>query len=207
MTSTPPTDTDRLTCDAGDTWLPHQTGYALSFLDGVLNINRDGSGSLAFREDALEWEETESGDYRYQNLPASELLAIRDALNARLSTPTAQTERSGLAEELVRRASRAVHEHLSRRDIMQYLDNDEDCRGVAQAVLTALRSQHNGATEGDKVLRAIDVKAERRAFEAWWRSWCPDAAVPSSASHIFDAWLASARAALSTSSPSGGMKE
>lgn len=39
---------------------------------------------------------------------------------------------------LVRRLSRAVHEHLSRRDIMQYLDNDEDCEGIARACLAAL---------------------------------------------------------------------
>lgn len=34
--------------------------------------------------------------------------------------------------------SRAIHEHLSRRDIMQYLDNEEDCAGLAQAALTSL---------------------------------------------------------------------
>lgn len=42
-------------------------------------------------------------------------------------------------EETVRVASRAVHEHLCRRNIMQYLDNDEDCEGIARAVIAALR--------------------------------------------------------------------
>jgi hypothetical protein len=39
---------------------------------------------------------------------------------------------------LVRTISRAIHEHLSRRDIMQYLDNEEDCKGLARSVVAAL---------------------------------------------------------------------
>lgn len=38
---------------------------------------------------------------------------------------------------VVRVASRAIHEHLCKRDIMQYLDNDEDCEGLAHAALSA----------------------------------------------------------------------
>ena len=38
-----------------------------------------------------------------------------------------------------RRVSRAIHEHLCKRDIMQYLDNDEDCEGLARAAITALQ--------------------------------------------------------------------
>lgn len=41
--------------------------------------------------------------------------------------------------ELVRQVSRAIHEHLCKRDIMQYLDNDEDCEGLARAAITALQ--------------------------------------------------------------------
>lgn len=49
--------------------------------------------------------------------------------------------------------------------------------------------------------RSIDVRAERKAFETWWRMWCPDRDVPASSTHIFDAWLASARHRLNSLSP------
>ena len=42
-------------------------------------------------------------------------------------------------ERLIEAMARAVHAHLCRRDIMQYLDNPEDCEGVATAAYTALR--------------------------------------------------------------------
>lgn len=41
--------------------------------------------------------------------------------------------------------------------------------------------------------KGLDVMAERIAFEAWWSWWCPDQHAPPATSHIFDAWLASAR--------------
>lgn len=41
--------------------------------------------------------------------------------------------------------------------------------------------------------KGIDIKVEWLAFQAWWRRWCPDRDVPQATSHIFDAWLASAR--------------
>lgn len=64
-------------------WRSGVTGAALSFEPGVLNVNRDGSGSLAFRESILEIEQSDDGgaDYWFANLPASEVLAIRDFLN------------------------------------------------------------------------------------------------------------------------------
>jgi hypothetical protein len=37
--------------------------------------------------------------------------------------------------DLIEAMARAVHEHLCRRDIMQYLDNPEDCEGLATAAL------------------------------------------------------------------------
>lgn len=51
----------------------------------------------------------------------------------------------------------------------------------------------NGRTVRNRKADGIDVKQERLAFETWWRSWCPDRIVPEVTSHIFDAWLASAR--------------
>ena len=46
------------------------------------------------------------------------------------------------------RVAKAVHEHLCRRNIMQYLANDEDCEGVARAVLLSLREPQNDAWDG-----------------------------------------------------------
>lgn len=64
-------------------WPDHLTGACLGFEGGLLNINRDGSGNLAFAENDLEWEQDdESGkDYRYVNIPKSEFDAIRDFLD------------------------------------------------------------------------------------------------------------------------------
>jgi len=64
-------------------WCPGLSGAALSFEPGVLNVNRDGSGSIAFKDDDLDWEGGEQGgpDYRFANIPASEMVAIRDFLN------------------------------------------------------------------------------------------------------------------------------
>jgi len=44
-------------------------------------------------------------------------------------------------------AAKAIHEHLCRRNIMQYLDNDEDCEGIARAVLETLRSPTDDMVE------------------------------------------------------------
>ena len=43
------------------------------------------------------------------------------------------------ADKLIGAMARAVHEHLCRRDIMQYLDNPEDCEGLAAISYTAMR--------------------------------------------------------------------
>jgi hypothetical protein len=45
--------------------------------------------------------------------------------------------------DLIEAMAKAVHEHLCRRDIMQYLDNPEDCEGLATAALAALRETHH----------------------------------------------------------------
>lgn len=44
-----------------------------------------------------------------------------------------------------------------------------------------------------EVTQAIDAREERKAFEAWWCMWNDGAEPPATTSHIFDAWLASAR--------------
>lgn len=52
-------------------------------------------------------------------------------------------------EDRLRTVSRALHEHLCRRDVMQYLDNDEDCEGLARSVLAALDGTRVDAGEGN----------------------------------------------------------
>ena len=62
-----------------------------------------------------------------------------------------------LAQDEVEVVAREIHEHLSRRDIMQYLDNDEDCRGLATAAIAAL-DRHRGTDalrEENARLRAV----------------------------------------------------
>ena len=42
-------------------------------------------------------------------------------------------------DELIRKvAAKAIHEHLCRRDVMQYLDNDENCEGLARAAISVI---------------------------------------------------------------------
>lgn len=40
-------------------------------------------------------------------------------------------------QSAVEAVARAVHEHLCQRNIMQYLDNEEDCEGIARAAIAA----------------------------------------------------------------------
>lgn len=60
---------------------------SLGFADGSLAIRtsgfdaQDGSGYLCFKDDDLEFEQEDGPLYRIANLPASELIAIRDFLN------------------------------------------------------------------------------------------------------------------------------
>lgn len=62
----------------------------------------------------------------------------RADLETRHPTPPLDlTDEDALVEAL----ARAIHEHLSRRDIMQYLDNDEDCEGIAHACLPIIRTR------------------------------------------------------------------
>jgi hypothetical protein len=44
-------------------------------------------------------------------------------------------------DDAVEAVARAIHTHLSRRNIMQYLDNEEDCEGLARAAIEAMRRQ------------------------------------------------------------------
>jgi len=46
-----------------------------------------------------------------------------------------------MTDELIEQVARAVHEHLCRRDVMQYLDNDEDCAGIARAILPIIKAE------------------------------------------------------------------
>ena len=78
---------------------------------------------------------------------------IHRILAAFRSTPQAQP-RDLPAQDEVEVVAREIHEHLSRRDIMQYLDNDEDCRGLATASIAAL-DRHRA---GDDALREENAR-------------------------------------------------
>lgn len=53
-------------------------------------------------------------------------------------------------ETLIEALARAVHEHLSRRNIMQYLDNPEDCEGIARACIPVIQAHQ---PDSDALLR------------------------------------------------------
>lgn len=65
---------------------------------------------------------------------ADKLLEAAERLAAFSSIPVS-TEPS---VDAVERVARAIHEWLSKRDIMAYLDNPEDCEGLIRAALSAL---------------------------------------------------------------------
>lgn len=85
-------DKNRLTLD--ETFGYGVTSSVLVFADGALHLNRDGTGSLVFREDELEWEPDDESpvDYRVAKLPASEVIAIRDELNKRFPATVSQLD-------------------------------------------------------------------------------------------------------------------
>lgn len=68
-------------------------------------------------------------------------------------------------EALVERVARAIHEHLSRRDIMAYLNNEEDCEGLARAAIQAIPAPATDAGQSaDSLVWAL------REIEAAWAS-------------------------------------
>lgn len=78
--------------------LPHGcTGSTLSFVPGMLAIEQDGSGTLTFPEESLTLDEgdDECGPCFSVDLPASELLALRDWLNQHLPPALAAAPTSG----------------------------------------------------------------------------------------------------------------
>jgi hypothetical protein len=95
---------------------------------------------------------------------ARHTLAEQQRLNDRIEAEAARVAKvsSDTGAGLVRTISRAIHEHLSRRDIMQYLDNEEDCEGLARSVVAALgmsatpTDATDGATSGGEVRTTYD---------------------------------------------------
>lgn len=82
-------------------WRDYMSGAALSFEPGVLNIKRDGSGSFAFRESVLDWEQDDGGPcYLVANIPVGELFAIRDYLNEWFPPALSSTRRDERVDAL-----------------------------------------------------------------------------------------------------------
>ena len=73
-----------------------------------------------------------------------------------------------------------------------------------EAASKLLRSQHNGATQGDKVLREA-LEPFVPAYDDWMDEHADDVKLGFHRSGLTFGDLRRARAALSTSSPSGGM--
>jgi len=65
------------------------------------------------------------------------------------------TEQPDLPDELLERVFRAIHEHLCKRNVMQYLDNEEDCAGIARAVAPMLIA-HGRELEKAEVAKRFD---------------------------------------------------
>lgn len=87
---------------------------AFCFHDGSLMVkisghgDSDGSGFIAFDDNALEYEphEDNSGTTRFQNIPKSEMVALRDFLNRVLPDPAVKAvadERDALARDIAMR--------------------------------------------------------------------------------------------------------
>jgi len=104
-------------------WQDYMTGTSLAFDGGVLNLNRDGSGSFACNEREIEWEtDDESGAACIvARIARGEAQAIRDWLNKWFpppgTTPAAPERRStpeddGMMEEAVE-ALRGIVERAS----------------------------------------------------------------------------------------------
>jgi hypothetical protein len=74
-------------------------------------------------------------------------------------------------------------------DAAQPTDNAETIMDVQQAVPVA---GEDNLASGSKAF-AVDAKIEYPAFTSWWARTIPAVPVPNSASHHFDAWMASAR--------------
>lgn len=53
-------------------------------------------------------------------------------------------------KKLVEQVGAAIHGHLSRRDIMQYLDNPEDCYGLATAIIPIIAEYCAGLAEAPR---------------------------------------------------------
>ena len=83
-----------------------KTSEAFCFHDGSLTVKKtgygdaDGSGYIAFSDEALDYEphEEDSGTTRFQNVSKDDLVALRDFLNRVLPAPAGANQASLPAE-------------------------------------------------------------------------------------------------------------
>lgn len=76
-----------------------------------------------------------------------------------------QSLRPPPAADVVETVARAIHEHLSRRNVMQYLDNPEDCEGIARSVVAALTP--TPAQDIEKLVEVVEEYATEQDEDAW----------------------------------------
>jgi len=77
--------------------------------------------------------------------------------------------------ELIEKVARAVHEHLCRRDIMQYLDNPEDCEGIATAAIAAVRDTLVPVGwRYERNVQSPHMNCEARISGYQWPEWMQD---------------------------------
>lgn len=81
-----------------------KTRPVLVFSEGLIDIrstgygDQNGSGHISFKDDNLEWGDGENHNYRFMNLPKSEMEAIRDFLNEWLPAASVEVVGRAIAE-------------------------------------------------------------------------------------------------------------
>lgn len=137
-----------------------RTEQLLKDVEGVANLLAQWRTTVMCRFDGS----VDGDQWRELNKAFDDLATVRAALR---TTPQAKPLDLPAQDE-VEVVARAIHEHLSRRDIMQYLDNDEDCRGLATAAIAALDRHRAGddalREENARLREALEIAAIRLAY-------------------------------------------
>lgn len=101
-------------------------------------------------ERRISWKEAESNASLIVAL-RNNLPAILAALKAHAAPAVTQPD-----EDVVERVATAIHAYCCHNMVMTYLDEDEDCEGLARAAIAALKAQQPGEDVVERVARVID---------------------------------------------------
>jgi hypothetical protein len=149
--------------DSGEARRPLPVSHILGFHPGEFMVRSDGSGSIAFDEDDVDFEPCDDrvGNIIKVELEASELIAIRDWLNERFPQSSAlkrQTEEPAQAGD--ERPAPGADDRLTQKanDIM-----DEACLGEPWV--------KNGVDAALRVAIAAALRAEREACARFVENW------------------------------------